>query len=443
MSKDKENGKLNLEPYIYIKYRAFSPLKDNLKRYRNLSVVSTQEITKKMKTATNEETVEKVLQGTAETVKNQRSKKKRWLSFLFLIVNLVILAGILIYQFTHTEENISLTDLLFSKINWWWILAAVGLFLLTQAFDAFRIWILIKHSTGQNRPWLSFKSIVTQHFYDCITPMASGGQPFQIYYLNKRGLSAGTATSVPLAKFIFGQAVFIVFALIAILVNTGKIIELDVPPVIISLSWIGLALNTLLIAAIILLSVSKKIAPSILVGGLKLLKKMHIIKDYRRTYAKVMHMVREYITISRRFFCNPWVTIGELFASIGYSISYFTIPFCILCAMCGDFHPEMWYEMLALFIAVDLAAGFMPLPGGSGAAEFSAKAVFWTIFALPVFAASVGGMASSYAVWAMLFWRIFSYYGFLLEGVLLMLYDYAIGNKKIEKTLQKLRSNKK
>ena len=421
-------------PYIFIKYRGFSPLKENKKTFKNLSAYSTQQINKQLKFASNEETSEKVLQGTHEAVSKQRSKKKRILSFAFLLINLTILSVILWYQFSHMDDNISIQDLLFSELNWWWILAALGLFFMAQVFDGFRIWILIKHSTGQNRPWLSFKSVVTQHFYDCITPMATGGQPFQIFYLNKRGLSAGTATSVPLAKFIFGQIVFVVFALIAIIVNTGNIIALSISPVIITMCWIGLGLNTLLIISIVLLSVSKRVVPGIFVGILKLGNKLRFVKDYRRTYAKVMRMVREYITISRKFFSNPFVFIGELISSLCYSASYYSIPFCIFCAMCGA-QSGMWFEVVALFIAVDLASGFMPLPGGSGAAELSSKAVFLSLFVAM-------GAATGLSVWAMLFFRIFTYYGFLLEGVLLMLYDYLIGNKKIERTLQKLRSKK-
>ena len=147
------------------------------------------------------------------------------MSFGFLMVNLIILVVILWINFKDTD-SISIQDLFFSKLNWWWILIAVGLFFFAQAMDATRVWLLIKHATGHNRPWLSFKSIVTQRFYDCITPLATGGQPFQIFYLNKRGLSASTATSVPLAKYIFGQAVFVIFCFIILVVNSSGVISL-------------------------------------------------------------------------------------------------------------------------------------------------------------------------------------------------------------------------
>ncbi len=431
-SKYKEVQNDKLKPCIYIKYRAFSPLKENFKYYKSLSTYSTKQIEAETKNATNEEMTQKVLAGSNTAVTKQRSKKKRWLSFGFLILNLIILAVILWYQFSHSNDNVSFEQLFFTELNWWWILVALVLFFLAQVFDSMRIWVLIKRSTGQSRPWLSFKATVTQRFYDSITPLATGGQPFEIFYLNKRGLSASTATSVPLAKYIFSQTFFVAFAFVVILFNATNIINLQISPVIITMCWIGLSLNVLLILSIILLSVSKKIAPSIMVGLLKLCKKLHFIKDYRRTYAKIMHIVREYITTSRKFFSTPWVFISELLFSLFQNLTYFTIPFCIYTAICG-FHAEMWFQLLGVMVACDLTAGFMPLPGGSGVAELSTKSAFTNLF-LAV------GVSSGLGIWAMLLWRIFSYYGVLLEGVLVMFYDYLIGNKKIEKTLARLRA---
>lgn len=425
-----------VKPCIYIKYRAFSPLKENRRYFKSLSIYSTKQIKKDAINATSEEVTQKVISSTNAAVAKQRSAKKRWLSFGFLMLNLIILAVILYFNFKNTE-NISLQELFFSKINWWWILIALGLFFLINGLDAVRIWILIKHATGHSRPWLSFKSIITQRFYDNITPLATGGQPFQIFYLHKRGLSASTATSVPLAKYIFGQVVYILFAVIIILANTTGIIDIlnsntTVIPgsVLITLCWVGLGLNLLLIGSIVSLSVSKKIAPNIMVGVLKLLKKLHIIKDYRRTYAKVMHMVREYISTSRMFFTKPSIFIGELISSILLCFASASIPFCIYSAMCG-FDASMWLIIITLAIVCDFTAGFMPLPGGAGVAEVACLSVFAALF-------SAAGVSAGLVVWAMLLWRIFSYYMYLLCGILLIFYDYLVGNKKIDKTLQRL-----
>ena len=83
MSENETQNEVSFRPYIYIKYRAFSPLKETRKYFKNLSVYSTQEINNLMDEASSEETTKKVLQGTAETVKNQRSRKKSWLRFIY------------------------------------------------------------------------------------------------------------------------------------------------------------------------------------------------------------------------------------------------------------------------------------------------------------------------------------------------------------------------
>ena len=442
MSKNEETVNLdivNFKPCIYIKYRAFLPSKDNKKYFKSLSIYSTQQIQASAKTASSDEVTKNVISSTNAAVAKQRSKKKRWLSFGFLMLNLIVLAVILYFNFKNTE-TISIQDLIFSKINWWWILIAIGLFFLMLSLDSFRIWILIKHATGHSRPWLSFKSIVTQRFYDNITPLATGGQPFQIFYLNKRGLSASTATSVPLAKYIFGQVVYILFAVVIIISNTTGIINLFSDgsqmsgTVLLTMCWVGIGLNVLLILAIVLLSVSKKVVPNIMVGILKLCKRLHFIKDYRRTYAKVMHMVREYVSTSRMFFSKPSIFIGELISSILLCFASASIPFCIYTSMCG-FDPNMLILIMSLSILCEFTAGFMPLPGGAGVAEMACLAVFAALF-------NDAGVSAGLVVWAMLFWRILNYYAYLLSGLVLLLYDYAIGNKKIQKTLDRLNIKK-
>ena len=123
------------------------------------------------------------MQSSIETVSSQRTKKKRWLSVLFLVLNLLILVVIFLVQILQ-EESVSIADLVTTKIHWEWVLIAFGLFMLENIFDALRISAAIKKLTGRFRPILSYKSVLCTRFYDNITPLATGGQPFQIFYLS-------------------------------------------------------------------------------------------------------------------------------------------------------------------------------------------------------------------------------------------------------------------
>jgi uncharacterized protein (TIRG00374 family) len=74
----------------------------------------------------------------------------------------------------------------------------------------------------------------------------------------------------------------------------------------------------------------------------------------------------------------------------------------------------------------NLVSHIIPIPGGSGVAEIS----FMTMFAA-LFAETAGT-----AVWAMLIWRILSYYHIIFQGITVTIYDTLIGNKKAERLVK-------
>ena len=82
------------------------------------------------------------------------------------------------------------------------------------------------------------------------------------------------------------------------------------------------------------------------------------------------------------------------------------------------FDPSMYLRIMVMCVLVDLAASFFPLPGGTGMNEISFSAMFTPLFG------NVG------TFWAMLIWRFFSYYIFLLQGIIILSYDMAYGNRK-------------
>jgi hypothetical protein len=75
---------------------------------------------------------------------------------------------------------------------------------------------------------------------------------------------------------------------------------------------------------------------------------------------------------------------------------------------------------------IDLAASFIPLPGGTGVSELSFNAMFAMFF---------GGAT----IWAMLLYRFLTYYVHLLIGLVLTLYDFLYGKRKYQ-WLQKQRA---
>ena len=75
-------------------------------------------------------------------------------------------------------------------------------------------------------------------------------------------------------------------------------------------------------------------------------------------------------------------------------------------------------DIFSKFILVELATKYIPIPGGSGVAEISFSALFASLF------------NDGTLFWAMLFWRILNYFIYLLQGIIVIIYDFAYGNKR-------------
>lgn len=367
--------------------------------------------------STPEEETEK-LEEVEETVKKQSSKKKKWLSFLFLLINIGVVAGILIYQLKSDTEMTSFGELLSSGINWWIFLFAIFLFFLNMLTEGGRFWILTWKTTSKSRPALSYKTAALGRYYDNITPLSSGGEPFQVFYMNKHGIDAGKAVSIPIGKYIFFQIAYVCLSLIVMIFSISYARQNIGTTIVTAASWIGFALNLALVCVVLIVSISKKVGDKIITGLLKLLKKMHLIKNYEKTLNKSLKVIGEYQKAVTEYAKSKWTFIVMLILSFAGLIINYSTPY-IIYSMFNGFDPSIYWELFIKVMMVDLAASFIPLPGGTGVAEISFTALFSSLMGSNIF-------------WAMLLWRILTYYSYILQGLIITIYDYARGNKKQE-----------
>ena len=104
-----------------------------------------------------EERVKKI-----KTDTQSKSKKKKWLNFLYFALNVIVIAIVLWVQLAKESNPMeSLASIL--DINWWFILAAVATFLICMVMDQLKYSILIKKATT----WVAFLSGAwRQHGFD-------------------------------------------------------------------------------------------------------------------------------------------------------------------------------------------------------------------------------------------------------------------------------------
>ena len=352
----------------------------------------------------------------------RKARRKRLFGILSFALNIAILGVILIVQLSKEDAS----SIYAPTIYWKYIAVLAAIVVGIMLLETLKLVILIKKSTKKFRPFLAYKTAALGRYYDNITPMSTGGQPFQMLYMNKRGIRGDIATGIPLMKYITWQISYVLvctFVLIYNSVHYGSTAGAFAT----TIAWASVLINVILFSVIILLSVSKRVGPKLVIGVLKLLSKMHIVKNYQKSFRKVMRFVVNYQKTFKTLASNPLVLISEMLLACGDMFISNLIPYFV----CRAFIPAATIQAqgITLFrtfiqsIICGLTLGFVPTPGAGGGAEAMFVIIFGTIFGDKTF-------------WPVIMWRISTYYIYLLQGLLILVYDFAIGNKRNEKQRQ-------
>ena len=340
-----------------------------------------------------------------------KSKKKKIGNIILFIFNIVIIVAIVLFQFVGNPDDYTSAGEL--NLNVWFSLLLIAVFFLITYLDCLPFAYLVKKACKRSRFKLAAKTTLWGRYYDAVTPMAAGGQPFEVTYFISYDVPSTAALSIPVAKLFFIQLTWFLIStvcLFASFANPNLNLFVSIA------SYVGYVLNFLVLFVNFFLAVSKNVGRKLVVKVLKLLQKMKIVKDYEKQYKKTTAYIEDYQNIMRAYMKSPKDFV-YMFVTIGLrTVLTYSIPFFIYCAFYG-FHIEVFGDFFIMSVLIDLAASFIPLPGGTGMSEISFSAMFAMYF---------GGET----VWAMLLYRFFTYYIFLIIGFGLTFYDFLYGKKK-------------
>lgn len=356
--------------------------------------------------------VEEKIEEATKEVSQSGSKKKKITNIVFFIFNILLVAGILIWNIFTSDD---FTPLRLIDINFLFVMIALLFLILIIIVDVFSVHRMIYRKTMRSRWFLSYKSLGILRYYDAVTPLSSGGQAFMVTYLTGRDVPASTSLSIPVAKLIFQQISWLIISFVCLIISfTNGMSQSFVS----AASIIGFVLAFLMVAFILFISLSKKLGEKLVSGCLKLLVKMHILKNFEKHYAKVMGFVEDYQNIMKEYSKSKWDILFQIVLHSMRFVLLFSIPYFIYLAFpfqggkIGNYGDFFIYTAL-----IDMASSFIPLPGGTGMNEITFAALFKDY---------LGG----YTFWALLLWRFCSYYFYLLQGLGIISYDTIYGNRK-------------
>lgn len=377
------------------------------------------------KKSNHEEIISHNISSANTLITEKKSKNKKIFTLLFFIFNILLVVGVF-YNFAREQGGIEpLSNLISSHPRWRYLVVALCLFLATVIFNALKTFFLVHNKTRKWRPIFSFKAATISRYYDLMTPFSSGGKPFEIYYLKKNNHSGDVATAIPLAKYMVWQFVLIVVSLTILIFYPYENISF---PLILVCAWIGLAVVLAVFLFILFMSIAKKWGARVLGFILKILNKMHIVKNYHTTLKKVLRFVESYQYSMKAFVKSPITIILVTLCTLGALITNGMIAYFIYRAFV-EVPLVSWQDVLCKCIICDLAICIIPLPGGSGVSELSFNSLLGSLF-------EEGAL-----FWGILIWRVLTYYLHIALGGILLILDLIIPKRKAKKHILTKKTN--
>ena len=337
-----------------------------------------------------------------------KSRKK----IIFNGVFLAVVFALTVYGVFHGEDLSSMMDAI-HRADKRWLVPGIALVAFFIWGESIIIWYMMR-SSGiclKKRTCFLFSSV--GFFFSCITPSASGGQPMQIYYMKKEKISIPVSTVILMIVTITYKLVLVVIGVGIAIFGRGflhKYLEGILP-----VFYLGLALNIFCVTFMTILVFHPLLAKAILVKGMKLLERLHLMKKKEGRLKKLEASMDTYRNTAAYLKNNPFVIVKVIGITFIQRMALFAVTWFVYQAF--GLHGTGFWEILFLQAVISVSVDMLPLPGGMGISE----TLFLNIFS-PVF----GGLLLP----GMVLSRGLGYYGeLLISAVFTVVAQLTIGKK--------------
>jgi len=251
----------------------------------------------------------------------------------------------------------------------------------------------------------TFKLQLMTFFFNAVTPFSSGGQPFQIYVLNKNKISIASSTTIVLQETIIHQIAVSIMLIIAFVLNQiFNIYELNLTLLLFVI--ISFLINGIVVVFLIILSQGKKIDSIFGKAIINLLAKLKIINNKAEKLKKFENSVSEFTLASKKLLQNKSKFIKLIFINTVALFSLYLVPLLILFSL-GNASSFNGIEAIVLTSFISIISCYVPLPGGSLGQEYLFALFFSKYIANPILTS------------VMLLWRLITYYVPMVVGAVI------------------------
>lgn len=365
-------------------------------------------------------------------VEEPKKKKYGWVGMILLLA--VIGLGIyLMFKITEILPGGGIKEIgpVIANMDYRYFLVSIA-FAIAIPLLVMVEYALVNHAlTRTISPKAIAKTTFVGKYYDFITPFSTGGQPMQIHTLHKHGYDGATSSAIILIRYsvniicwlLVGVGLMIAGFCLGVLNNPelvgGSRLFLLVAGI------IGICINLLLPLSVLTFVVFPRFANGSTKLFIKIGAKLHIVKNPVKSFEKAYKTVHDFRMCFRTISKKPVHFILLILVSIIEYIITFALPFFVIMSL----KQVPWsnlFDVSVLNVFSTFAVSFIPTPGNAGGMEISSALAFQAV-------------ASDVSVYAVLIWRFFTYYIYILIGIFITIYDLikkgvaSLRNKKMSK----------
>lgn len=339
-------------------------------------------------------------------------KLKKALSILFILASVSV---VIVIAFSNRELGNAWEAI--SSLSLPWLGGLVLCWFVYGFFEAVGTWHCLRNRGHRIRLLSVYWTVLIGLYYSNITPSAAGGQPMQVNSLRKTGIPVGHSTLALTIRFASNQFMVCAISLGLFLANRDFVYGQLAGAI-----WavrVGWLINFASIPLVLLAAFREKWIKSLAGRLIRLGARMRLIRNPEQAMEKTAAVLDTYHEALGELVHRPKEILAQLLCS---GISLLGLMGSIVFTAFAFGQGEAgWARILTLSFLLFVSASYTPLPGASGAQEGG-----FLLYFRGVFREGTIGLA-------LLIWRFFTYYLFLITGILAVLNEKLLLRREIHR----------
>lgn len=293
-----------------------------------------------------------------------KDSRKKLLWFVVFIALIALTMFVIVQQ----NESFSLDGFLnfITTASWEWTALAFVCVAAFVIFEGLALLVLCKAFGYKKKFPKAIKYAAPDVYFSAITPSATGGQPASAYFMMKDKIPGTVTTIILLVNLTLYTLSILVVGVVCMATRPG--IFQDFSFLSKALIIIGFVVQLVLFLFFILLVYKEKIVMKMAAVTMKLLNKLHIIRNVDSKLEKLKEVEKQYKECATAIMKHKKSLVVAFLLNLLQRVSLILVSVCVFIAKGGEIA-----KVFDVFITqgyVVLGSNGVPIPGAVGAADY-------------------------------------------------------------------------